>query len=176
MSDRDKPECAGPVKRRDIAERIRRVGWTTLGIFGGPESPPFGYTIGLTEKGMPEFVLLGAPIEHVQNMVNAVVERALKGEAFEGAFLDEILANDLRVAIVRAPKARANSEFLVQAEHYYGREVEVLQIVLPDRKGLFPWDDGYDERFRAAQEAIGPLREPPVPEDQQPRPPGMSLH
>lgn len=92
-----------------------------------------------------------------------VAERATKGEIGVGTYLEEILGGGLKVALAEAPRERANEEFTIQAAHYYGRDVDVLQIVLPDTKGRFPWDEGYEERFRAAQEAMGPLRQPPEP-------------
>lgn len=58
--------------KRQIADNIRRHGRHLYSIQGG-ESPRYSYTIGMTEKGLPELVLAGCitlPIQAVGNLLN----------------------------------------------------------------------------------------------------------
>ena len=52
----------------------------------------------------------------------------------------------------RAVAKKQYKEYLGFARWYYkGNDFPVLQCVWPDKQHRFPWDDGFEERFRSRQ-------------------------
>ncbi len=146
------PGCDGPVSRDYIEHCIRKAGWAGIGVSG---DPGWNYTIGLTERGQPELVVFGLPpaIGHAV-LANAITRL---DDIRDGAMLDGI-ATAYPAAFREIPSEEANDRFLVQANHFYGRTVPVIQLVWPDRAGLFPWQRGCDARMASMQSQVVDFR------------------
>ena len=130
--------------------RSRSIGFFTTSVGAGDGQPSFTYTTGF-------WLTLKAP---------EIITFALKG----GHDLAWNLFRDLKdgaVLPVGRPVANVLEDFSVyffpMAERKYsgylnwsrwfynGTAFPCLQMVWPDKKGLFPWQDGFDEAFRGDQ-------------------------
>ncbi|MFK3740922.1 DUF4262 domain-containing protein [Massilia sp. TN1-12] len=127
---------------------IKRVGWSVIGVFASANSPTFAYTIGATETlEAPELLLFGLRGEYAAPILNSLNEKVRQsGQAFaDGTVVDDV-AN--LPCVIKDISQLAAEPWCVQALHLYdGTRLnpKFQMVVLPDQKGLFPWDAGYDE-------------------------------
>lgn len=143
--------------RKAIAEKRHQViGTETM------NGRPFCYSIGLCAKGMPELIIIGLQPEIGCMAINALAEKMedhlKKSESLSpfrnGKKVDIDFTFPLRVDWLDLPeKIYALTEFMCQLGHYItGPEgVEIVQIVMPDPQGVFPGEEGYDERKMRGQ-------------------------
>jgi Domain of unknown function (DUF4262) len=97
----------------------------------------FSYTIGNTRKGFPELLVVGTFRQGY--ILNPLSEMMIeRGHKFaDGELVD--LGGDFPVCLVDAAET-VKDEFTVQAgEHYDTNDYAVMQVVLSDKAGLFPW-------------------------------------
>lgn len=134
-------------------EHIRKFGHTVITVAGGENEPPFAYTIGMTETDKhPEILVFGLPQSVAQYILNAVAERVRKGHRLaDGDVLNQIA--NVPCAIKSISRGAA-SFYTFQALYRYEKaavQPEFVQLVLPDRNGRFPWDDGYSKDMAKVQ-------------------------
>lgn len=128
--------------KRDIGES----GWSTISVFPTMTDPGvhFSYSIGFREHDAhPEVIILGIPSEYAHSIIRTLYERVAAGERFEaGQRLDEVLEEyEVELRAVASDGAPLN-----MAKAYYDvDELPALQIVWPDKEGLFPGEEGCDE-------------------------------
>lgn len=129
--------------------QIDQFGYTMVPVLHDPETgmPEYIYTVGLQETmGKPDLIMFGVPIATAFELLKIIVQSMRDGmELSEGARLEEV--GNLPLA-VRTTDERCEA-FVSQrlnddAPAYW-------QIVWPDQAGVFPWEPGFDERFRSAQ-------------------------
>lgn len=129
---------------RNIRDHKRQV----IGVMGGSDS--FFYTIGNSLAGMPELVLcLNMEGNSATVLLNLWSERQLKmGRGFEdGEFV--YLSDGQFPVCARWANATVKTERTVQAGQFLGREdYQVVQMVVPDKAGLLPWQPGCAAGFR----------------------------
>lgn len=144
-----------------VQEHIDRVGWSVTGVFptqnDPPETTPFAYTIGLTEKSLPELLIAGLGPRQAQSLLNLaaqhVVETGLPfthGQTVTGVAVGNPLVA-LNVPVpqrigdqLNAHGALADTLYPGVAIARYGRSrLRLQQLVWPDRNGQFPWSAFY---------------------------------
>lgn len=135
------PGCKDPDWLRSYGVKVReiidRVGWMVQGVFGEGE-PPFAYTVGLTEKQMPELYIFGLPPEVAARTLNDAAQQMLdRGEPFVD---DEVVEKVLTIPLVA--RAASSLEDVGVARRFYGHDIDLVQLVWPDPEGRYPWDDG----------------------------------
>jgi hypothetical protein len=120
---------------------IAKFGRTIIGVTG---PRPFAYTIGHTERNLPEMLVIGmhSPpflnrLGDMQNSLNA----PLLGDVDLGGLFP------VRLQAVRDQVA-AQNEYTCQVQEHYGpRDYDVTQVLIPDLKGRFPGEPGCDPRY-----------------------------
>lgn len=125
---------------------IMRYGWHDIGVFPTVDEPgvPFNYTIGLTERGLPELIIFGLPGTAAHQLLRcAIADIERDGEISDGALTDQVLRDYLCV-YRELPRALASVEHMCWADAYYAdrQDVRMFQVVWPDRNGRFPWEAG----------------------------------
>lgn len=129
----------------EIKDTIAKYGVQLLGVGGEGTSPPFAYTIGLTPKFGVEILMVGLPLKYVGPILNSVAARATL-PALDVPNPD--FAN-LPLMFKRCTKdlELLHDEFVVQSDVFYDQQVDVVQLVMPDKAGLFPSDPGFDHPY-----------------------------
>jgi Domain of unknown function (DUF4262) len=133
----------------DIAHYIRTDGRMLIAVPDG--KPPFSYTIGNQARGLPELLVIGTSRG---TYLNEMSERMItQGRAFDHCEVIDTGPGEhgekYRIKIVNASR-EANEEYTCQAGFYFGTEdYKVQQIILSDREGRFPGEEGCDPRFAA---------------------------
>lgn len=132
-----------------ITEHIQKFGWHCLHVSptdADGDVLRFSYSIGFTESyGQPEILIFGLAREKTHPLLSECATLLSAGATFVTDSPDDrVLANDYKV-VFRPVPASAFGEYLGTATRYYGtRRFSALVMYLPDRAGLFPWQEGYD--------------------------------
>lgn len=111
------------------------------------DNPSMSYTVGLTDLGLPELVMVGVPIPSMQAIINEAVARMRSTQPFAPGQLQSELANlPLRIDAVHISQVLGRLYMLIGYEKRRQRQVtelKVLQLVWPDQDGRYPDDSGY---------------------------------
>lgn len=140
-----------------VLPTIREHGWMVQAVFGdGEHDPPFAYTVGLTEAGLPELVLTAAPDDASAMILNAAAERmcATDGDGFTVG--DEVDLGFTAALQIGAVSVAAVDEMLGVAVALYGDGVRALQVIWPSASGKWPNDPDWDHPHPQPVLAEGP--------------------
>lgn len=131
---------------------VREHGWFRTSVFGDDEGPGFSYTTGFWLSARhPELIIFSINHDTAHDMFWNLFRCATSGEPLPiGKRTNAIFTN---LAAYAFPVAQQHyADFLCQSRWFYrGDNFPCLQIVWPDRAGLFPWEQGFNVEFQADQ-------------------------
>lgn len=132
-----------------VRSTIDRCGWFVQSGDGDRLYPPFSYTVGLTERDLPELLVSGLSQRRAVSMLNNMAHNIV----FHDGPLDpgELVAttDGPDIEVVRMPEPSAH---LYVAINLFGPAIQAQQLVYADDRGNWPWDVG----FRGRQRVLGP--------------------
>ena len=131
---------------------LEQWGWFVTKVGASDSEPAFAYSLGLYENFKhPEIIIFGLELEMMHRLVNDAGRRIRQGLGYkEGQRYDDLLKG--YQCEFRKVNPNRHDGLLNYAIWYYkGSPFPVLQLVWPDQTGLFPWEDGFNERFRKKQ-------------------------
>jgi hypothetical protein len=134
---------------------IQSVGWHVTGVFAhkNETGPEWAFSIGLFHSFQhPEVILFGLPFERCMDVVNVIGQEVKAGRRYEprGEYAD-ILQDPYR-CVFREVDRQHYSEYVGFALWFYEDDpFPLMQCFWPDKKGLFPWDDGCNDYVKNAQ-------------------------
>ena len=128
-----------------ITPLVHRNGWAVQGVEG---RHPLAYTVGLTDRGLPELVVTGLRAGPAASLLNDVARQVLQQDVTPGQRLSSAQW-ELQVLAVEHPQ-----EHLLTATALYGDEVRGMQLVWPDDRGRYPWQAGHRSQ-RGGQRLLG---------------------
>jgi hypothetical protein len=139
-------------EERVFLAKIREHGWFRTEILADEEGPGFSFTSGLwATTGRPEIMTFSLKGEVAHRLFWNLFERAQTGEHLPvGVPIADVLTHH---AVTVFPIAqRHDRDYLGWSSWFYRhRDFPCLQLVWPDRQGLFPWQPGFNEEFRDDQ-------------------------
>ena len=150
----DAPESVLDPQERDFVAIVREHGWHRMNVFPDEEgdAPGFSYTTGFwLGFEAPEVVVFGLSSEVAGSILWDLYRELENGVRFEaGVRVPGLIQN---MDVVFAPVARSHyRERLGWTSWFYGGEIfPSLQLIWPDRAGLFPWEAGADPAFARFQ-------------------------
>ncbi|MFN8090477.1 MAG: DUF4262 domain-containing protein [Mycobacterium sp.] len=124
---------------QNLQTMIDEHGWAVVGVFPTTkdDGAPFSYTVGLTDKGLPELAVYGLDPVNGGSILNAVAQRMIdNGELHGGERLDGLLDGGLPLAVIDM----GDTSDLSAVRRFYGAVLAARQIVWPDRQGRMPWE------------------------------------
>lgn len=131
---------------------IREHGWFRTEVLPDSRGPGFSYSTGFTfSADHPELIVFGAESEIARQMLWDSYRNAKEGRPLPvGTRTDQVFGS---VPIYAFPVARRfYPEYLGWSSWFYqGDDFECLQLVWPDREGVFPWEPGFDATFKGHQ-------------------------
>jgi hypothetical protein len=103
-----------------------------------------------TNPALCDLLMLGLDGDRLGRFVSSVARSALAGTRYEaGQTSADFTANGLPFFFAPVG-AEYYDDYLGWAINFYARQsFPVLQVVWPDEASRFPWQPGFDERFRA---------------------------
>jgi hypothetical protein len=138
---------------RDVIAKVRKYGWFQLRVVGDNESPlSFSYTTGFWHGlEAPEILLCSLPEQTAYNVLWGVFRYFKSGQRPSiGVPTPGIFGNADAVFL---PVARKHfGTYMRTTRWFYGHEdFPCLQLFWPDRLGKFPWEAGFEEKFKKDQ-------------------------
>lgn len=131
-----------------VAENVAEHGWTVMGVGGDAVWPTFAYTIGLTELGHPELLMIGLPPPQAQSLLNDMGGAIKVGRRYTpGERVPQIISH--YDVLIRGPINPVRAR-MIQAINLYG-DIDALQVLWPDTGGVFPGETGFTSRFVKVQ-------------------------
>ena len=136
-------------EERKFVSDVREHGWFDTHVFDG--DPSFSYTTGFALQDSPDFIVFSLNRTVSHDIFWDLFRDACAGvRRPNGTRLDDVIAN---LPVFLFPVAdRYHKKYLGWSRWFYGTPVvPTLQVVWPDRAGLFPWEADFDEEFRNGQ-------------------------
>lgn len=140
-----------------VGGNIERSGFHVTGVLPSQTEYPYAYTTGLaTTLDHPELVIVGVDPSISHPVLWAAFDHLKIGHRYEpGTRVMDILAGDLPVRFDPVDLAATWMSFGVCRAWYRDSvPLRVWQIVLPDRHGLLPGDEGCDPAFVTGQQSV----------------------
>lgn len=134
---------------QQMSETIKRSGRQLIGVLS---DPAFIYTIGHTLQGMPELLIIGNASAKIGRVINILGNmQAERKEAFQDGEIVDIggLCPVKMKRMIGVELILAKSAYTIQAGQFLGHEnYEVTQVLVPDKKGIFPDDPLCDATYQ----------------------------
>jgi hypothetical protein len=140
-------EALDPSEQAFVA-KVREHGWFRTEVFGDDEGPGFSFTTGFwVSARQPELIMFGMKGEIAHDVFWDAFREAKTSDSLPiGRRTDRVFANLPAYAFPVANRFYA--DHLGWTRWFYGGDrFPCLQIVWPDRAGVFPWEPGFDATF-----------------------------
>jgi len=128
-----------------LRSTIREHGWVVQYV--EDDRMPYAYTIGMHQRGLPEFLTTGLPPKRALWLLNTFAKRALAGRPpIPGTQVR--LPAGTRVELVRIDHPEAHMDMAIGIA---GPDISAMQLVWADDRSRWPWSaDFADGRQRQA--------------------------
>ena len=140
-----------------VADGLEKRGWHVLEDGPDPETntPVRAFTLGLYPNFLhPEIVMVGLSHEFTSHLLTTACEKVQAGEVFQAGSEYDGFLEGFKVAF-RQVHPSHYARFLPFLKRYYRTsDFPAVQMVLPDRHGLYPWDVGVQPEFSEIQRVL----------------------
>lgn len=151
----------GPSRER-VAADIARYGWGVCGVFpvaGQPGQPglplDFCYTYGFWHSWRhPEFMTFALRPQMAHAFFSELARRIAAGERFTDGQVVEGLAAGYATRFRSAPNDDPEYPCALATQFYGHTDYPVLQMVLPDKHGHWPWEPDCDAMIAISQQLL----------------------
>lgn len=152
-----------------IISKIEEYGLGVIAVSPDPnEAPPFAYSIGLSLSYGHEILVEGLPPELSHYLINEVAQALPKRgiPLSHSCVVKGLLQDNMPIALVEADSPSIQSTRTIQvSETIAVDDYSVLQIIIPDPQGVFPWESEHNitmgsqeiHRIDSSMEAIRAL-------------------
>jgi len=134
-----------------VRAHIKDYGLSIIGVHND-NGPHFTYSIGLRESLGYELIVSGLSPRYAHTIFTAIYKSFIDGNTLDFNVPDDRLSN-LPVSFEICKPALAR-EYATQAFVYYERDVQVVQMVLSDRSGILPHQEGYDHEYMGKRQHL----------------------
>lgn len=147
--------CEHPeATRRERLDYIRGVldqqPWIVISVHEERYRPPYSYTLGLSDRELPELVITGLPQKQAADLLINVAWRVLGGIALAPGNRIR-MDGGLLAEVVKVTEPRAHLDV---ADGLYGQQLAAVQLVYVDEHGHWPWDRNFRDG-RGGQPVLG---------------------
>jgi hypothetical protein len=134
--------------------QISQHGFYSTSVTADEDRPRFTYSTGFwLNAGHPEVIIFSLPSGVAHDLLWDIFRMAQSGLSLPVGIPFDSLANLHTCTFPVSEGAR--KEFLCWADWFYCRSVfPCLQLVWPDQAGVFPWENGFSDRFANSQPDI----------------------
>lgn len=153
--------CKGDNMEDKIIENIKNFGWHAVYVFADEDNPPFLYTIGLEETfGHSELIIFGLTVEQSHAVVVPYIEKLIREDKkkIEPYSVDKTM-NSAPVYFAPVEEKYISKYFGMAINHYslFGRDFEAMQMIWPDTKNNFPFDEDFEDKFKGYQPILSEI-------------------
>jgi hypothetical protein len=156
LADFEMPVAEDDHDRKLLAD-VAECGWHVPHIFADETGPCFSFSVGFYLKfGHPEILVMGLPQPTAHQMINLIAGHFMTGRTFRANERTDLLAQGFACSFVPIDVSHYR-DYLGYGMWFYRslkRPFPAFQLVWPDKRGVFPWEVGYDERFFKLQKLL----------------------
>jgi hypothetical protein len=137
--------------RKGVRDSIARYGWAVISVFPDADSTDkindaFAYTVGNSAAGLPELLVVGMFGDDAKWLLNALSNKMReRGAPFSNSERIE-LGGKHPITLVLADQG-VKDRYTIQVGQFLKHDYDVMQIIVPDKDGRFPWDQGCAEPY-----------------------------
>ena len=149
-----------PFKRLDEHEQnfvsnVREHGWFRTNVFGEEALPGFSYITGFWLSAQtPEIIVFSMKAQIAHDLLWDMFRDGRAGVKYPVAMRTNQIFANAPAYLFPVAKNRYREHLGWSRWFYGGDDFPCLQLVWPDRDGLFPWEQGFDESFRQDQQDL----------------------
>lgn len=144
-----------------LRQDVEEYGWHVLNVFPEADSPGWSYSTGLFHTFKhPEIVIVGLPSDTAHSVINSVGDAIRAGQRFEEGTVSSEFLDGYDCIFKQVPVEVYADHFGRAIDFYDGKVFPVLQLVYPDRKKRWPWEEGVAAGFRSAQPVLAGETDP----------------
>lgn len=121
----------------------------------GKYRTPMAYTVGLSDVGLKDIIVFCMPFKPAQAILNYAAELLKKNELPADQPITELANFPL---IFKNVSAEAVEPYMTLTNCRANEPLPAFQMVWPDNKGLFPWEEGFDCHYTFLQPALYDLK------------------
>jgi hypothetical protein len=146
------PDAALDDQERNFVAIIREDGWFLTSVLADADQPGFSYTTGFwVTLGLPELIVFGLKPEIAHAVLWDVFRDLKAGKTLPvRTRLNDVFGNH-QACLFLMGKAHYPEHLGWSRWFYAGDEFPCLQLVWPDRSGVFPWETGFDATMAGLQ-------------------------
>ena len=148
----DVPSAELDEHERSFVANIREHGWFRTAVSADDEEPSFSFTTGFWKNAhQHELLIFGMRGEIVHDIFWDLFRDAQNGKSFAtGRRTGDVFGN-APAYLFRIAERHYRNYLGWSCWFYRGIDFPCLQIVWPDRAGLFPWQAGFEHEFEGMQ-------------------------
>ncbi len=138
---------------RSVLGRLEATGWFVNMIAADDSGPGFAYSFGLYRTFQyPEIILFGLPEDVMHQLINDIGRQLRSGSPgyWDGSESSDLLEG-YRCQFRRVVPGWYKTTLTWASWFYRSSDFPALQLFWPDKAGLFPWEQGCNERVRDLQ-------------------------
>ncbi|NLR92129.1 DUF4262 domain-containing protein [Flammeovirga agarivorans] len=137
----------------DILENIKENGYHIGVIEGDDYLPAFAFSIGLYKSYQhPEIIVFGLPMEMMKVTINTLCDAVKKGTKYKANTEYNDILNKFPVKFLEVNKAYYSDYLRYNSWVYdHSNNFPAVQLVWTDNKGNFPWDTGFNSKWKFNQ-------------------------
>ena len=142
---------------RKLLDDVHQFRWHVVGVHSDQTCPVYSFSVGLYfTLQHPEVVVMGLPHKVAQETINHVGLLIKSGSRFVADQRYDNILDGFDV-VFRPVSLKRYRDYLGYGIWFYRslpQPFPALQLVWPDKAGLFPWECGCDQRFQAMQHKL----------------------
>lgn len=160
MDDNQHDPIAFAERLQRYIEKCRRMvaehGHIIQSVPGAAGTPSFSYSVGLTLKRRPEFIVIGFEPGLASAVINGIAKLSEDQEITVGADIEGLASVPIRVRELPLELAMAHCRVIAPV---LGQTPDrILQIIWPDTRGHFPHEPEYRHLIRQSLDELTPNR------------------
>lgn len=157
-NENDPSKLADGIQRyiRKCKAMVEEHGHIVQWIPGEQSVPTFSYSVGLTLKRLPEFLVIGLSAEIASVVINGMARRFAENPAIAGEPIDGLVSVPVRLRELSLEEALGHCKII---RPVLERTPEcIFQIIWPDPDGHFPHEPGYRHLVRQSLDELNLTR------------------
>jgi hypothetical protein len=137
-----------PRERKFLTE-IRKYGWFNTRVFDPDQiEPDFSYSTGIFESvGFPEIIVFSLPKQVSHDILWDIYRDLADGKSFASRTKIPGIFGNHDAVLMPVAKSKYGEHLGWSQWFYRGDDFPCLQLIWPDREGLFPWEAYFDQSF-----------------------------
>ena len=138
-----------------LLETLEKWGWFVTKVGAGDIEPAFAYSMGLYENfHHPEIVVFGLDLDVMHQIINNAGAGVREGQKFEEGKKYDDLLQDYPCVFRRVDPTHYDGLLNYAVWYYEGSHFPALQLIWPDKAGLFPWQTGVNDYVKDNQPSL----------------------